>query len=178
MKTVAAKLYEGLFLVDSALAASDWDGINETIKAILERAEAQIVSIRKWDERKLAYEIEGKSRGTYILAFFRVDGAKVRDIERAAQLSERIMRVLILNAEGREQENIDKETPAIAAAREAGKTSAAESETSGPEPADDEQTEPSQPEASDESAAQQGSAESDSGKQQAAEKTIESEQKQ
>ena len=38
MKTVAKKLYEAMFLVDSNLAGSDWDGVLATIKNIFERA--------------------------------------------------------------------------------------------------------------------------------------------
>ena len=68
MKTVAAKLYEGMFLVDSALAASDWQGVNDTISSILTKVGAEIVSINKWDDRRLAYDIRGKSRGAYIHA--------------------------------------------------------------------------------------------------------------
>lgn len=117
MKTVTAKLYEGMFLVDSALAASDFDGVNNTIRGILERAGAEIVSMKKWDERRLAYDINGKSRGTYILAFFRVDGTKVGEIERAIQLSEQIMRVLILNVDAMGEEHMEKETPAMMAER-------------------------------------------------------------
>ena len=56
------KLYEGMFLIDSSLAGSDWDGINVAIRKILEKAEAEIVSIEKWDDRRLAYEIDGKVR--------------------------------------------------------------------------------------------------------------------
>ena len=67
------KLYEGMFLVDSA-QAQNWDAIITTIKTILERAEAEIVSMKKWDERKLAYEIGGKTRGTYILCYFEDTG--------------------------------------------------------------------------------------------------------
>ena len=78
----------------------------------MERAKAKIVSIRKWDECKLAYEINGKTRGTYILCYFRADGKKIQDIERDVQLSEQIMRVLILSAEAREKEDIEKDTPA------------------------------------------------------------------
>ena len=59
----------------------------------------EIVSIEKWDERKLAYEISGKSRGTYILCYFRDEGRSIRDIERTVRLSEQIMRVLILCAD-------------------------------------------------------------------------------
>ncbi len=101
MKAVVKRLYEAMFLVDSA-AEADWDKINAIIKKILEKAGAEIVSMEKWDERRLAYEIGGKNRGTYILCYFNADGQKIRQIERDAQLSESIMRVLILGTEGRE----------------------------------------------------------------------------
>ena len=106
------KLYEAMFLVDSIQAASDWDGIIGAIETILKRAEAEIVSMKKWDERRLAYEIQKKSRGTYILCYFRADGQKISAIERDVKLAERIMRVLILSAETRSQEDVDKATPA------------------------------------------------------------------
>ena len=106
------KLYEAMFLVDSAQAASDWDGIIGAIETILKRAEAEIVSMKKWDERRLAYEIQKKGRGTYILCYFRADGQKISAIERDVKLTERIMRVLILSAETRSQEDVDKATPA------------------------------------------------------------------
>lgn len=101
------KLYEAMFLVDSAEATTDWDGVIATIKNILEKAGAEIVSIRKWDDRKLAYEINGKGKGTYILCYFRAAGSKLQDIERDIQLSERIMRVLILCAEHRQAEDVE-----------------------------------------------------------------------
>lgn len=106
------KLYEAMFLVDSAQAASDWDGIIGAIETILKRAEAEIVSMKKWDERRLAYDIQKKGRGTYILCYFRADGQKISAIERDVKLTERIMRVLILSAETRSQEDVDRATPA------------------------------------------------------------------
>lgn len=102
------KLYEAMFLVDSDDAASDWEGVNDVIQKMMLKADAEIVLIRKWDDRKLAYEIKGKSGGTYILCYFRADGQKIREIERAVQLSERIMRVLILRADGMGQEDIER----------------------------------------------------------------------
>jgi small subunit ribosomal protein S6 len=106
------KLYEGMFLVDSALTGADWDGIITTIRSILEKAGAEIVSIEKWDDRRLAYDIKRTSRGTYILSYFRVDGGKINDIEKSVRLSEKIMRVLILSGEHLSQEDIEKDTPA------------------------------------------------------------------
>jgi small subunit ribosomal protein S6 len=118
------KLYEGMFLVDSAKAASDWDGINAAIKRILDRAKAEIVSMRKWDDRKLAYDIRGVSRGTYLLCYFRADGGQIQGIEKAVQLSEKIIRVLILNTDQMTQEDIEKDTPAAKAEKEQEKASA------------------------------------------------------
>jgi small subunit ribosomal protein S6 len=165
LKTVTKKLYEAMFLVDSALAASDWDGVNKNIERLMSRAKAEVVSIRKWDERKLAYDVNGKARGTYILCYFRADGEKIAAIERDAQLSEQIMRVLILSAEELKPEEIDKETPVArserlretavreAAAREAAASKAAANEAAREEPADteplDEPTEPDKPDKPD-----------------------------
>ncbi len=112
------KLYEAMFLVDSAEAAADWDGVNATIKRVLERAGAEIVSIRKWEDRWLAYQIGGKNRGLYILSYFRAEGGRIREIERDVQLSERIMRVLILSAEHLTEDDIVRDTPTEAADRQ------------------------------------------------------------
>ena len=118
MESDIKKLYEGMFLIDSAEAAKDWDGILELINKILTKADAEIVSVRKWDERPLAYPIRRCVRGTYILAYFRSDGKKIHEIERDVQLSERIMRVLILRADHLTEEAIAKDTPATSAEKQ------------------------------------------------------------
>ena len=89
-------MYEGMFLVDAAEAVSSWESLEEAIKKVLSRNQAEVVSLKKWDERKLAYEIKGKSRGAYILCYFHADGGSIAGIERDVRMSERIMRVLIL----------------------------------------------------------------------------------
>ena len=105
----AKRLYEGMFLVDSALAAADWDGTLVLIENILKRADAEIVVLRKWDERRLAYDIEHKSRGTYILAYFKVDTQRIAGIEKDVQLSEKVMRVLLLTTEDRPADVIERD---------------------------------------------------------------------
>ncbi len=115
MENVTKRLYEALFLVDSAEAASDWQGINDHVKKIIERNEAEILSIRKWDERPLAYPIMGRKRGTYILVYFNALCVKLGAIERDAQLSERILRVIILRGDHITPEDMAKDTPAILA---------------------------------------------------------------
>jgi len=142
-----------MFLVDSAQAGADWDGVIAAIRTILGRAEAEVVSIRKWDDRRLAYGISGKTRGTYILCYFKADGEKIQDIEKNVQLSEQIMRVLILSAEQLTAEDIGKDTPTTKVekerekrktAKEAAQVSAQE-ETQGAEQEETEDSQESEP---------------------------------
>jgi small subunit ribosomal protein S6 len=125
------RLYEGMFLVDSAMAAADWDGTLAIIENFLKRANAEVVVMRKWDERRLAYDIDRKSRGTYILCYFKADTQRIAGIEKDVQLSEKVMRVLILTTEGRPAEMVERDIaglPKQAAAPES------ESAAEGPKP--------------------------------------------
>jgi small subunit ribosomal protein S6 len=111
LDTVAKRLYEGLFLVDSAEAASDWNGINEVITKILDRGQAEVVSMKKWDDRRLAYDMDGKNRGTFILIYFNTAPVNIAGIERDIRLSERIMRAMIIRGEKLTKEDMERATP-------------------------------------------------------------------
>jgi len=92
-------LYEGLFLINQQEMAGDLDGTLSHVREMLDRAEAEVVSLRKWDERKLAYPVNGQKRGLFILALFRVRPVQVANIERDCNLSELVMRVLMTRAD-------------------------------------------------------------------------------
>ena len=115
METGVKKLYEVMFLIDSAEAAKDWDGIIELVTKMLNKIEAQIISLKKWDERPLAYSIKRCGRGTYILAYFKADGLKITELERDVLLSERVMRALILRVDHLTEEDIVKQAAAATA---------------------------------------------------------------
>jgi small subunit ribosomal protein S6 len=90
--------YEGLFLFPQA-AVADLQGAADHVLEILNRAGAQIISFKKWDERRLAYEIRGNKRGLYFLAYFKVNGSKFPQIERDCNLSETLLRAMITRAD-------------------------------------------------------------------------------
>ena len=90
--------YEGMFLFGQA-AGADLGGAVEHVKEILSRGHAEIVALRKWDERRLAYEIAGQKRGLYVLAYFKAPNDQLAHVERDCNLSEKIARALILRAD-------------------------------------------------------------------------------
>jgi small subunit ribosomal protein S6 len=97
--TSTLPLYEGLFLINQQVTGGDLQAAIDQVKEILDRAEAQIVVLRKWDERKLAYEIKGQKRGLFVLAYFHARTSMLANIERDCNLSDSVIRSMVLRAD-------------------------------------------------------------------------------
>ena len=98
MPPVRTYAYEAMFLIGQAASANLPDVIDH-IKDIFNRAGAELIAMKKWDERRLAFEIKKQKRGLYILTYFRAQNTALPGIERDVNLSERILRVMILRAD-------------------------------------------------------------------------------
>jgi small subunit ribosomal protein S6 len=85
-----------MFLVDAAKGGEQFPEVIRHIAGVLQRHEADIERIEKWDERNLAYRIQGTEKGIYVLTYIRLDPQKVADVRRAFNLSEEVLRMLIL----------------------------------------------------------------------------------
>lgn len=92
------RLYEAMFVVEPNVA-SDWDATKGMISKLMDRANVELLVCHLWDERKLAYDIKKQKRGTYVLCYFRSDGTTIAQMERDVQLSEHLLRALVLRAD-------------------------------------------------------------------------------
>lgn len=90
--------YEAMFLISQAVEPSLGKAV-EHIEHLLGRAEADVLALAKWDERRLAFEIEKQKRGLYILAYFSADPVNIEGLERDTNLSELVMRCMVLRAD-------------------------------------------------------------------------------
>ena len=99
MADTTPKLYEALFLLNQNAIAADPASVVAQVQEILSRAGAKVHVLRKWDERKLCYPISGQKRGTFYIAYFDVTPTAVAQIERDSNLSEVVLRAMILRAE-------------------------------------------------------------------------------
>ena len=91
--------YEAMFVLDSSKVAVNWDESVEQVHGILTKHQAEVVASRQWDERRLAYPINGQKKGTFLLTFFRSEGAAIREIEADCRLNELVLRDLILKVQ-------------------------------------------------------------------------------
>ncbi|MDN3510254.1 MAG: 30S ribosomal protein S6 [Candidatus Jettenia sp. CY-1] len=89
-------MYEGLFLIDNTHASMEWDNVVRHIHDILQKNGAEILKTEKWGEKKLAYKIKGHKRGTYLLIHFNAKSGAITAIKRDFQLSDYVIRSLIV----------------------------------------------------------------------------------
>lgn len=99
--------YEAMFVFDPTFGNA-FEKCEEEVGRLMERAEAQILQCRKWDERRLAFRMNGRKRGIYVLVYFKCPPDKIAPMERDAKLSEPILRLLVLRADHLTPEAIEK----------------------------------------------------------------------
>jgi small subunit ribosomal protein S6 len=90
--------YEGMFLFPQ-VATANLNAAVEHLEELLQRADADVLAFAKWDERRLAYEIKGNKRGVYMLVYFRALPTALAGLERDCNLSEQLLRAMIIRAD-------------------------------------------------------------------------------
>ena len=106
--------YEAMFILEHSAATADFEATSAIVDQLLEKHGAKIVQTEKWDERKLAYEIKGQRRGTYVLVYFTAETSAIAKINEDVQLNETILRHLVIALdmpidEHIELENVERE---------------------------------------------------------------------
>lgn len=96
---MAENVYEGMFLLDSNTYASNPEGTTKSVLGILEKNGATVLASRPWQDGKLAYPIDGHKKGLYFLAYFRMDGVALPEVNRSCKLNDSVIRLLILQVE-------------------------------------------------------------------------------
>ena len=106
MSEVKSNMYEGLFLFPQA-AISNLDAASSHVQEMLSKVGAELVSFKKWDDRRLAYPIKGNKRGVYFLAYFKLEGPTITTLERNLLLSEEVLRFMITRCDHLTMEQIE-----------------------------------------------------------------------
>jgi small subunit ribosomal protein S6 len=88
-----------MLLLDSNKYSGDPTGVVGQIHGLLEKHHLEILASRPWDERRLAYPVNGHKKGTYFLIYFQGDGRNIKTLEGDFRLNEAILRFLVLRVE-------------------------------------------------------------------------------
>lgn len=87
--------YETIFIIDTGLE-------EDKIKALVEKftgliaANGTVESVDEWGKRKLAYEINDRTEGYYVLVNFKANGEFPKELDRNYRITDGILRTIII----------------------------------------------------------------------------------
>ena len=90
------KKYELMFIINPTILEEGRDAVIEKVTGVLTAAGATIEKSEKWGERKLAYPIDKKKTGFYVLTTFEVDGTVLADVEAKLNIMEEVLRYIVV----------------------------------------------------------------------------------
>ena len=90
--------YEMLYLIDSSIAEEARDALIAKFEELVKTLGGKVVSTDKWGVKKLAYPIQYKNDGFYVLMKFNSEPNVVKELDRIAGLSDEVLRRMIVKA--------------------------------------------------------------------------------
>jgi len=94
-------VYEGMFILEPGRYSRDPGAVTQQVADLITQHGGTVLAARLWDERKLAYPIKGHKKGVYWLTYFKMPGEGLTALERQCEISEEILRKLVLRVDDR-----------------------------------------------------------------------------
>lgn len=88
------RIYEELFIVKPDAAEEEIDQIVEQFTNVVVSGGGSIDKVDKWGVRKLAYRVDKRSEGYYILVQFSSSPVTVKEVERRLRVSDWVLKFL------------------------------------------------------------------------------------
>ncbi|MGM9653315.1 MAG: 30S ribosomal protein S6 [Eubacteriales bacterium] len=90
--------YETLFIVDASLADDAIKALTEKFTALIAE-HGTISEVNEWGKRRLAYPIDDKEEGYYVLVQFQSGAEFPAELERIFGITDGIMRSIVIRQE-------------------------------------------------------------------------------
>lgn len=88
--------YELMFIIDPILEDDKKEATVETVKEIIGTA-GEVGKVDVWGLRKLAYPIQKKNEGYYVVIEFTAKPELPKELDRRLKISDNVMRHIIIN---------------------------------------------------------------------------------
>jgi small subunit ribosomal protein S6 len=92
--------YELMYIARPDLDDEGLQAAADSVDQVITAAGGTVVRTTNWGRRRLAYEVDHLRDGNYMLLHIRLDGERVRDVERALAIHETVFRHLLVVREG------------------------------------------------------------------------------
>lgn len=88
------RIYEELFIVRPDITEEEVDPIVDQVRSTVTNAGGTVDKVEKWGVRKLAYRVEKRNEGYYILVQFTSTPDTVKEIERRLRVNDAILKFI------------------------------------------------------------------------------------
>ncbi|MCM1042844.1 MAG: 30S ribosomal protein S6 [Corallococcus sp.] len=88
--------YELLYIIDNALQDEAKEAIIAKLNGIVTDNGGSVENVDKWGTKKLAYPINYKTEGYYVLVNFASDAALPSELERIMRITDGVIRYMIV----------------------------------------------------------------------------------
>lgn len=92
--------YEVMFIIDPVLEDEKKNAVVERVQEII-NADGEVSKVDTWGMRKLAYPIQKKNEGYYVVVEFNASPELPKELDRRMKISDDVMRHIIINKEAK-----------------------------------------------------------------------------
>ena len=120
--------YELVYVIDTMLDDDARKAVMDRFNGMIETLGGKVEKVEEWGKRRLAYPINYKTEGYYLLVNFAAESDVPKEMERNLQISESILRYLIVKVEEKRSNVKPRAARPAPAAEEAPAAEAAQAE--------------------------------------------------
>ena len=88
--------YELMYIVRPDLDDDAVKTAMDSVQSIVEANGGEVVKTTPWGKRRLAYEIQKLRDGHYVLLEVRLDGARIKEVERTLRIHDQVFRHMVV----------------------------------------------------------------------------------
>ncbi|MFC1941942.1 30S ribosomal protein S6 [Chloroflexota bacterium] len=88
--------YEMVFIVSPEINDESLENTVNGVSRFITDKNGTVSEIEHWGRKKLAYPIEHFTEGNYVLARFKINPARCRELEASLEISEEVLRHLLI----------------------------------------------------------------------------------
>ncbi len=93
------KQYETMYIIKSSLDEAGKNALCEELNAIITNNGGKIDNVDDWGLREFAYEIDGMTKGYYVVTTYSVDVEGLNEFKRLLGINANVVRSMTINTE-------------------------------------------------------------------------------
>jgi len=97
------RTYELVMVIAPTLSEDQVEAVVDQVRRFVVEREGEVLKVDQWGRRRLAYPIDHHKEGIYVLAQFRLDPAYASQLNRRLDLSEEVIRHLLVRTDEDEE---------------------------------------------------------------------------